>query len=173
MALTTSPLQYTFSYQDAVEVLRLMRENEGLSHFELEIGDLRISVDRRGGEAAVLAPLASRVETARLPPAAVSSAVEAAAAAAPGSAAAPDNAIVVTAPMLGIFYCAPSPGAAPFVQVGDSVKAGDSIGLIEVMKLFTTVIAECDGRIARIDALDGGLVEHGQTLMLIEPSHHA
>jgi acetyl-CoA carboxylase biotin carboxyl carrier protein len=172
MALTTSPLQYTFSYQDAVEVLRLVRENESLDRFELQVGDLRISVDRRDCDAAVALPLASLGETARPAPI-TASVAEAAPIVAPALATAPDGAITVTAPMLGIFYRAASLGAAPFVEVGDAVKAGDSIGLIEVMKLFTTVVAECAGRIARIDAPDAALVEYGQTLMLIELSNDA
>jgi acetyl-CoA carboxylase biotin carboxyl carrier protein len=76
---------------------------------------------------------------------------------------------VVTAPMVGTFYRQPSPDAPPFVEIDSVVRKGQPLCLIEVMKLFTTIHAEQDGRIVQIGANNGELVEYGQTLFVIEP----
>jgi acetyl-CoA carboxylase biotin carboxyl carrier protein len=76
----------------------------------------------------------------------------------------------VRAPTMGSFYRAPSPQDPPFVEVGSVVKRGDPLCLIEVMKLFTTISADQDGRIAHILAADGELVEFDQILFVIEPT---
>jgi acetyl-CoA carboxylase biotin carboxyl carrier protein len=76
--------------------------------------------------------------------------------------------IAIKAPMLGTFYTAPKPGAPPFVEVGRQVSADDSVCIIEVMKLFNTVKANVQGRIAKICAENGQMVEYRQTLFLVE-----
>ncbi len=79
----------------------------------------------------------------------------------------------VRAPMSGIFYGKPSPDAEPFVSIGSTVKKGDSLCLVEVMKLFNTIRAEHDGLIVEIGAEDGDVVEYDQVLFLIEPTQDA
>ena len=69
--------------------------------------------------------------------------------------------------MVGIFYAAPSPDAEPFVKVGSKVKKGDTLCIIEAMKLMNDVVAEEDGEIVEICAENGSLVEFGQTLFKI------
>ena len=76
--------------------------------------------------------------------------------------------IAIKAPMLGTFYGAPKPGAPPFVEVGRLVSEDDSVCIIEVMKLFNTVKANVRGRIAKIYAENGQMVEYQQTLFLVE-----
>jgi acetyl-CoA carboxylase biotin carboxyl carrier protein len=76
--------------------------------------------------------------------------------------------VEVRAPMLGVFYRAPQPGAPPFVEVGQTISAQDTVGLIEVMKLFSQVPAGAQGRVAEIAVEDGAFVEHGQVLMIVE-----
>lgn len=76
--------------------------------------------------------------------------------------------IPIRSPMLGTFYRAPKPGAPPFVEVGRWVSADDSVCIIEVMKLFNTVKANVRGRIAKICAENGQMVEYQQTLFLVE-----
>jgi len=71
--------------------------------------------------------------------------------------------------MVGTFYRAPSPGAAPFVNVGDSVKEGQTVCIIEAMKLMNEIEAEVRGRVAQISVENGQPVEYGQTLFLIDP----
>lgn len=77
--------------------------------------------------------------------------------------------VPVTAPMVGVFYAAPSPDAEPFVALGTHVRRGDTLCIIEAMKLMNEVVAETDGTIVAIDAADGDLVEFGARIMAIEP----
>ena len=72
--------------------------------------------------------------------------------------------------MLGTFYRAPAPEAPPFVEIGAVVRKGQPLCLIEVMKLFTTIHAERDGRVVHIGAENGELVEHGRSLFVLEPA---
>ena len=75
--------------------------------------------------------------------------------------------IEVTAPMVGVFYAAPAPGDEPFVHVGSKVKAGETLCIIEAMKVLNEVTAEADGEVLEIYAADGDLVEFGSCLMRI------
>lgn len=74
---------------------------------------------------------------------------------------------VVHAPMVGVFYAAPSPGAEPFVTVGSKVKKGDTLCVIEAMKVMNEVTAEVDGEVVDVCVKDGELVEYGCCLMKI------
>ena len=73
----------------------------------------------------------------------------------------------VTAPMVGVFYAAPAPGDEPFVHVGSKVKAGETLCIIEAMKVLNEVTAESDGEVLEICVADGDLVEFGSCLMRI------
>lgn len=75
--------------------------------------------------------------------------------------------VAVKAPMVGVFYAAPAPGAKPFVQVGSKVSKGDVLCVIEAMKEMKEVTAEVDGEIIDITVSDGELVEYGSVLMKI------
>lgn len=73
----------------------------------------------------------------------------------------------VTAPMVGVFYAAPAPGDEPFVRAGSKVKAGETLCIIEAMKVLNEVTAEADGEVLEICVADGDLVEFGSCLMRI------
>lgn len=73
----------------------------------------------------------------------------------------------VTAPMVGVFYAAPAPGDEPFVHAGSKVKAGETLCIIEAMKVLNEVTAETDGEVLEICVADGDLVEFGSCLMRI------
>ena len=73
----------------------------------------------------------------------------------------------VKSPMVGIFYTSPSPDSEPFIKVGDKVKKGDTLCIIEAMKLMNDVVAEEDGELVEICAENGSLVEFGQVLFKI------
>jgi acetyl-CoA carboxylase biotin carboxyl carrier protein len=77
--------------------------------------------------------------------------------------------IAVVAPTVGVFYRRPAPNEAPYVEVGDTVDAGSTVCIIDVMKLFNKVPAGVAGRIVEICVNDGELVEHGQVIMRIAP----
>lgn len=82
----------------------------------------------------------------------------------------PDNLVEVTAPMVGTFYRAPSPDSPPFVEVGSTVKKGDTLCIVEAMKLMNEIEAECDGKIIDILVENAQPVEFGQVLFLIAPA---
>jgi len=75
----------------------------------------------------------------------------------------------ITAPMVGTFYAAPSPKDRPFVQEGDEVRVGDTVGIVEAMKMMNEIESDVAGRVARILVKNGQPVEYGQPLMVIEP----
>lgn len=104
-------------------------------------------------------------------PAAVTVAAVPQAAPAPAPAPAQDAAQAalptITSPMVGTFYRAPSPGAAPFIEVGDTVKKGQVIGIIEAMKLLNEVEADKDGVVQAFAAENGQPVEYGQPLVIL------
>lgn len=75
----------------------------------------------------------------------------------------------VLSPLVGTFYRAPSPGSAPFVEVGDVVRAGQQLAIVEAMKLMNSIIAESDGRVTAIKAADAAMVEFDQVLFELEP----
>ena len=74
----------------------------------------------------------------------------------------------ITAPMVGTFYAAPSPDAAPFVKVGDNVSVGQVVCIIEAMKLMNEIEAEVSGKITEICVKNGDAIEFGQVLMYVE-----
>ena len=89
---------------------------------------------------------------------------------APAQATAPkaDNRKTITSPMVGTFYAAPSPDAKPFVQVGDTVKEGGVVCIVEAMKLMNEIESEVSGKIVEICVENGQPVEFGQVLMYVE-----
>jgi acetyl-CoA carboxylase biotin carboxyl carrier protein len=74
---------------------------------------------------------------------------------------------IITAPMIGTFYASPSPGSRPFVDVGDVIKAGQVVGIIEAMKIMNEIIAEQPGEVTAILASNGQAVEYGSPLILL------
>jgi acetyl-CoA carboxylase biotin carboxyl carrier protein len=80
-----------------------------------------------------------------------------------------DGIVRVEAPMVGTFYRAPSPGAPPFVEEGGSVASGQTLCILEAMKLMNEIKADLDGIVRRIHAANGDAVEFGQLLFEIEP----
>ena len=152
-----------------------LMEERGLTRIKLEEPDLTLELEREG--AGATPPPAWPAFPPAMPaawPAAPAAAVAAPAAPATAEPAAPtepaqiaSGATEVCAPMVGVFYVAPSPGAEPFVHVGSKVKKGETLCILEAMKLMNEVVAECDGEIAEICANDGDLVEYGRVLFRI------
>lgn len=88
-----------------------------------------------------------------------------------GARAEPDGRLVpIVAPMVGTFYRASKPDAPPFVSEGDEVQTGQTVCILEAMKLFNEITSEVDGRIARVLVENGTPVEYGQPLFLVEPA---
>lgn len=81
-----------------------------------------------------------------------------------------ENAFIsVNSPFVGTFYCAPSPSEKPFVEIGTKVKKGQTIGIVEAMKLMNAIEADADGAIKQILKKDGDPVEFGEPLFIIDP----
>ena len=78
------------------------------------------------------------------------------------------DAIQIKAPLVGTFYQAPGPDEQPYVKVGQQVKKGDVVGIIEAMKLMNEVVAPQDGVILSIDSTDGNMVQYGQVLFTMK-----
>ena len=118
------------------------------------------------------APVVMMQAAPQAAPVAAAAAAPAAAEAAPAAAAAPAPAVetghVVTSPMVGTFYRASSPGAKAFAEVGDTVKAGQAVCIIEAMKIMNEIEADKDGVISKILVENGKPVEYGQPLFIIE-----
>ena len=91
-----------------------------------------------------------------------------AAAAEPAAAPAPDLSRAVKSPMVGTFYRASSPGAKPMIEVGQSIKEGDPVCIIEAMKIMNEIEAECSGTITKVLIENGQAVEFGQPLFIVE-----
>ena len=143
------------------ELAAILREAD-LGEIEVEHEGLRVRVSKPA------APVVQAAVAAPAPMAAPAAAPAAAAAAAPAEAAAatPDNAI--KSPMVGTAYLSPEPGAKAFVSVGDKVKKGDTLMLVEAMKTFNPVEADRAGTVKAIYVSDSQPVEFGEPLILIE-----
>lgn len=144
------------------ELAAILREAD-LGEVEIEHEGLRIRVSKATSMAPV-APTMVQAPAAAAP--APVAAAPAAAATAPAAAAAPSNAI--TSPMVGTVYMSPEPGSKVFVNVGDKVKKGDTLMLIEAMKTFNPVIADAAGTVKEILVTDSQPVEFGEALIVVE-----
>ena len=148
--------------------LRFISEHN-LEEFEYSRGDLRIRL-RKPGAAPVLAaaarPAAEIIVPAAVPPAAGSAPEPASEADLRGG----EDLVLVKSPIVGTFYGSPSPGAEPFVTVGSYVDAGQTLCIVEAMKLMNEIESETSGEVLRIFAENGQPVEYGQPLFGVRPS---
>jgi len=145
---------------DVIRALAALLSETGLSEIEYAVGDHRIRVAR---EAASAAPATNGYANGHAPaPVAVEASPPAA------TPAATDHPGTVTAPLVGVAYLAPQPGEAPFVRVGDMISKGQTLLIIEAMKVMNQIRASRAGRLVRIFVDDSDPVEYGAPLMLIE-----
>ncbi|AJC79111.1 acetyl-CoA carboxylase biotin carboxyl carrier subunit AccB 1 [Rhizobium etli bv. phaseoli str. IE4803] len=143
------------------DLANILNETD-LTEIEIEQDDLRIRVSRAGATQYVQAPIAAPAFAA---PAA---AAPAAAGAAPAAAPTRNPANVVNAPMVGTVYMAPAPGARPFIEIGATVKEGQTLIIIEAMKTMNQIPSPKSGKVTEILVDDGHPVEYGQALVVIE-----
>ena len=146
----------------ALELMDALKA-KGLGEVELEMDDVKIKI--KSAPPAPVVPVAAA-------PAAPAAAPAASAAVQDAPAAAPAEDIPagteVKSPLVGTFYSPPSPDAPPFVLVGQKVKEGDTLFIIEAMKTMNEIKAPCDGTVVRILAQPGDMVEYNQTVVIIE-----
>ena len=135
-----------------------------VSELEITEAEGKVRIVKGSPAAVVMQPVAQPVAAAVAAPAAAAPAP--AESAAPAPVAAPG--FTVKSPMVGTFYRAASPGAKPFVEVGSSVKAGDTLCIIEAMKILNEIESEKAGTVTQILGENGQPVEYGQPLFVIE-----
>jgi acetyl-CoA carboxylase biotin carboxyl carrier protein len=166
------------THNDVQTILKIVDAAEHLEEVELVHGGFRLHVVRnsRGvlGQPQGLTITQTAVEgppaSATNPPSASAPAAATASRAPATAVSVPEGVIAIRAPMLGVFYRASGPGEKPFVEVGQRVRADDTVCLIEVMKLFNSIRAGVDGEVVSIPAENGSLIEFDQPLVLIKPS---
>jgi acetyl-CoA carboxylase biotin carboxyl carrier protein len=160
------------SHTDVRRILEILDSAEHLESLDVTIGEFELRARKPGAAAALRerAPQAPRSQ----PGAAAEAAVASAAAVAPEALAeVPAGLVAVRAPMVGTFYLRPSPDQPPFVEVGKAVQAGDTVCLVEVMKMFNTVKAGVAGTVERVLVDNGKPVLHDQIVILIKPAKEA
>lgn len=140
------------------DILKLLDALAALPFDTVEVSSGGITVRvGRGGSGIAAAPQIARAEQR---PAAAASAERPAGQGKPP--------VAVVSPLIGLFYASPSPDDAPFVSVGDEVKAGQTLCIVEAMKLMNEIPSPVSGTLVGVLATDGGEVEVGQTLFLVE-----
>ncbi len=147
-----------------VKKLIELLDESGIAEIEITEGEESVRISRY--------PSGAMIAQASAPYAAAPAAPQGPAAAAPAAAQpaepAEEEGFLVSAPMVGTFYASSSPGAAPYVQVGDRVSEGDTLCIIEAMKMMNQIEADVSGVIKSIRVQNGEPVEYGQTLFVID-----
>jgi acetyl-CoA carboxylase biotin carboxyl carrier protein len=145
-----------------IETLAELLQRTGLTEIEVAEGEARIRVAREPQPVVATVPPPAPARAQRLP----SAAEEAPPAATPATEKGHPGA--VQAPMVGTVYLTPEPGAQPFVSIGDEVREGQTLLIIEAMKVMNPIRAPRNGRIVEIAVGNGDPVEYGELLMIIE-----
>lgn len=149
-------------YKELKEILKYIND-ANITEFKLELADFKIEI-KKGSTVplqTIMAPAVVHATSVAHAPAAMAEPAL--------KASNDDKYLKVVSPMVGTFYASPAPGAKPFAQLGDTVKPGQTVCIIEAMKLMNDISSEVSGRVAQILVQDGQAVEYGQVLMLIEP----
>ena len=168
----------TTNFNELKSLLDWVNQSGDIEELSIKYGDIELALSKTPGglshlkaapapapaapEAAPAAPAAPAVEDAPAPKAPEP-------APAPAASEAPADGVEITAPMVGTYYAAPKPGADPFVKVGDEVEVGQVLCIVEVMKLMNNIEAKVAGTVKQILVENEEAVEHGQTIMIIEP----
>ena len=144
----------------SIDLMDAVRQRN-LSAFSLKCEDFQIRIEAQQAPVAVAAPTVAvaapaAAATPQAQPAAASPVEES------------FSGTPVEAPLVGIFYSAPAPEEPPFIEVGQQVKKGDTLFIIEAMKTMNEITAPCDGTVSRILAQNGDMVEYKQVLVVIE-----
>ena len=151
-----------------------IKQIQDLIKFVHKSGVNEVSIEENDFKITIKTNQAPTVVTATIPTAAPLAAAPAPVAAAPAAAAAPevsesDNYITIKSPMIGTFYRSASPDKPAFVNVGDEIKAGQVVCVIEAMKLFNEIEAEISGRIVKVLVDNASPIEYDQPLFVVEP----
>jgi acetyl-CoA carboxylase biotin carboxyl carrier protein len=146
----------------AVDLLGPAFERSGLDELEVEVGELRVRLARPAPVATTPPPAPAQGASAAADTAPPTDGLTPFGQPAPGMR-------FVTAPLTGVWYAAPSPGARPYVSEGNEVATGQVLGLIEAMKLFNEIKSDASGIVSRILVESGTLVKRKQPILEIDP----
>jgi len=151
---------------DISQIRKLIRlvQSSDVTEIEVTEGDQTVRISRQGQIAAAPVQAAPMVQPMAAPVAAEIAPEQ------PAAVAPEDHEHAVKSPMVGTFYAAPSPDADPFVSVGDKVRKGDALCIIEAMKMMNEIEAEYDGVIEAILVENATPVEYGQPMFIITPA---
>jgi acetyl-CoA carboxylase biotin carboxyl carrier protein len=148
---------------DIRQILDLVREHE-LAEFELERDGLKVRIRKAGHEVTLVAPAApAPMPAAAAPPAAPASPPSAGAGPEPADA----DLAIIKSPIVGTFYRSPEPGAASFVEVGDLVRKGQVLCIIEAMKLMNEIESDTEGEVTAVYVENGRPVQFGDRLFAV------
>ena len=139
------------TYEDVLRIVDLVKSTQ-FSEFRLKVGEIELHLRRTNGAA----PASPQSPVGAVPELAAERSFAA-------------GSVLVRAPIVGTFYRAPAPDAAPFVEVGRHVEPDTTVCIIEVMKLMNSIAADARGVVTEIVATNGQAVEHGEVLMVIRP----
>ena len=157
------------SHSDVRRILQILDGAQSLESLDITVGEFELHARKAGAGA----PLERALQAAPARRVGAAAAEAATPVAAEVLADVPEGLVAVRAPMVGTFYLRPSPDQPPFVAVGGKVQAGDTVCLVEVMKMFNSVQAEVAGTVERIVVDNGKPVQHQQIVMLIKPAKEA
>ncbi|MEU8627010.1 biotin/lipoyl-containing protein [Streptomyces sp. NPDC048669] len=165
MSTETRPATEPMSVEELRAQTRLLADElpGTLRRITLRAGGISVDVEWENAPAAPVAALPVAALPVAAPPAAPATPD------APAEDAPPAGLVTVTAPLVGTFYQASSPGSEPFVKVGDIVESGAQLAIIEAMKLLNSITAEVRGRVHAIHPQDGEVVEYAQPLFDLVP----
>jgi acetyl-CoA carboxylase biotin carboxyl carrier protein len=159
-----NPTMKTKEIRDLIDFIA----NTGLNEVKIETEELKLSVRREAGKTRVIEAASSAPQA---PAAAASPSPAPAAPAAPAaSTEASSGYVEIKSPMIGTFYRSANPESDPFVNVGDSVSVGQTVCIVEAMKLFNEIESEIGGKIVKVLVENGTPVEYDQPLYLVDPS---
>ena len=144
------------TYEDLVRLVELIKSTSHFSEFRLKVGEIEVSLRRANGSVSPRLEEAGSSKSKNTDHTAAQQSF-------------PPGFHLVRAPMVGTFYRASAPGAAPYVAVGQPVEAGSTLCIIEVMKLMNTIEAGVRGVVREILVENACAVEHGEVLFVIEP----
>jgi acetyl-CoA carboxylase biotin carboxyl carrier protein len=189
MKIIETELSYNFTYKDILDIIKII-DDASCHEVQIELEDLKLKIIKGNPHVPAPAPAAAVVP----PIQAVNESRNTTAAGQPSikskhktgvkpahledasikkkDAVSEEkvNGVPILSPLAGTFYCAPEPGAKPFVEIGDRVEKGQQVGIVEVMKLMTNIKAPENGVIREIRVKNEETVGMGQILMTIEPS---
>ena len=148
----------TSSWLERVEDIINVLKDSSIGEFELTEGDTKIIIRRSPGMVLTSLPTTSSTSVAGKSPVNGT-----------GRTAKSDTSVPIVAPLTGVYYAAPTPTSSPFVAIGDVVQTGQVVALVEAMKVFNEVTADVTGRVTKLSATSGTVVQKGDVLLRIEP----